>query len=347
MLLEKQKRIGMRDIAEAAGVSVTVVSSALSGSGRVSDIRKQEIIQLAQRMGYRTNAAARLLKSKKVEDIGLLIFEHDELVRENAGFMDMTIQFQKECLRNNLHFQLEWFDCYKNSDSLPQILVNGLVGGMLIAGVPANASKKYIENELTLPYVSLCETSAYSVCYDQQESLRQAIYYLTSLGHNNIGLINGPSQLKMFRDYKKIFMDTLQEISQADAVPLYLELNPVADMQQEIMTILDAYAAQTAPPTALLVQSGLFVKSLICGMFQRGLRVPDDVSIICFETVDWEVEKFHPPVTALEHRFNDIIVTGIEMLGDLMNGRKIQSSNRTILPLFTKRNTVAKRSLKI
>jgi len=118
-------------------------------------------------------------------------------------------------------------------------------------------------------------------------------------------------------------------------------------MQQDVLSILDAYCAYLERPTALLVQSGLFVKSLICGLFQRGIRVPEDVSVICIETVDWEVEKFYPPVTAVEHRFNDIVVAGIEMLGDLMNSREIQQPNRTILPLFTKRSTVTKRSLKI
>ena len=102
----RKEKIGMKEIAEAAGVSVMTVSAALSGSGRVSEKRKREIVALAHRMGYRTNAAARLLKSKRVDDLGLLIFEKEELIREHAGFMDMTVQFMKECVRNNIHFQL-------------------------------------------------------------------------------------------------------------------------------------------------------------------------------------------------------------------------------------------------
>lgn len=97
----RKEKIGMKEIAEAAGVSVMTVSAALSGSGRVSEKRKREIVALAHRMGYRTNAAARLLKSKRVDDLGLLIFEKEELIREHAGFMDMTVQFMKECVRDN------------------------------------------------------------------------------------------------------------------------------------------------------------------------------------------------------------------------------------------------------
>lgn len=169
----RKEKIGMKEIAEAAGVSVMTVSAALSGSGRVSEKRKREIVALAHRMGYRTNAAARLLKSKRVDDLGLLIFEKEELIREHAGFMDMTVQFMKECVRNNIHFQLEWFDSHRNAAELPQMLTNGLVGGLLIAGAPANAAKEFIDRELGLPFVTIGEPGRYSVGFDNCSQLRQ------------------------------------------------------------------------------------------------------------------------------------------------------------------------------
>ncbi len=341
MLLEKKKKIGMRDIAEAAGVSVTVVSSALSGGGRISEERKHEITQLAHKMGYRSNAAARLLKSKRVEDVGLLIFEKEELIRENAAFMDMTIQFLKECLRNNIHFQLEWFDSYSNRETVPQILTNGLVGGLLIAGVPTNASKHFIDQELTLPYVTLGERSAYSICYDRREQLRQAIYYLVSLGHTDIGLINGPIELKIFQDCKEVYDSTLKEISQFSPSLFCHEYYPAEDTRSQTTHLLEKFLNESKRPTALLVQSGLFCKSFISGLFRNGVKVPEDVSIICIETVDWEAEKFYPPITAIEHHFHDMVATGVKMLCDLMSGKKVDRPNQTVLPVFTKRETVA------
>ncbi len=335
-----KQRISMKDIAREAGVSATVVSSALSGSGRVGEAKKQEIIQLARKMGYRRNSAARLLKSKRIADLGLLIFEKEELIRENAAFMDMTIQFQKECLRNNIHFQLEWFDCYKNKEEVPQILTNGLVGGVLIAGVPANAAGEYIRKSIDMPYVTLGEESDYSVCIDHSEQLRQAIYYLVSMGHADIGLINGPLELSVFRNCRKIFDETLKELSLSNN-PYYGEFCSATNVFEQTENLLKHYVESETRPTAMLILSGLFCKSFISGLFKYGVRVPEDLSLICFETVDWEAEKFYPPITAVENRFDDMIVSGVKMLCDLIDGKSIENPHQKIYPRFTKRETVA------
>ena len=262
----RKEKIGMKEIAEAAGVSVMTVSAALSGSGRVSEKRKREIVALAHRMGYRTNAAARLLKSKRVDDLGLLIFEKEELIREHAGFMDMTVQFMKECVRNNIHFQLEWFDSHRNAAELPQMLTNGLVGGLLIAGAPANAAKEFIDRELGLPFVTIGEPGRYSVGFDNCSQLRQAVYYLASLGHTEIGLVNGPDSLNVFRDFRQAFDSALAELSLLKPGTFHAECQPAGDFQAELEKTLDALMRSPVRPTALLVFSGLFTKAFISGL---------------------------------------------------------------------------------
>jgi|GEM_PF-989882 len=336
----RKDKIGMKDIAEAAGVSVMTVSAALSGAGRVSDTRKREIVDLAHRMGYRSNTAARLLKSKRVDDLGLLIFEKEELIRENAGFMDMTVQFMQECLRNNIHFQLEWFDCYRNREALPQMLTNGLVGGLLIAGAPQNAARHFIENDLALPFVTLCESGKYSVGFDNENSLRQAVYYLASLGHTNIGLINGPETLKVFQDFRHAFDTAMNELSLLRPDTFHAESQPAGIFELELKKVSGAFLETPARPTALLVFSGLFTKAFISNLQRNGLRIPEDVSIICHETVDWEAEKFSPPISAVERKYDDLIAAGVKMVRELMDGQEIRCPHTLIPPSFTKRGTV-------
>lgn len=336
----RKDKIGMKDIAEAAGVSVMTVSAALSGAGRVSDTRKREIVALAHHMGYRSNTAARLLKSKRVDDLGLLIFEKEELIRENAGFMDMTVQFMQECLRNNIHFQLEWFDCYRNAGKLPQMLTNGLIGGLLIAGAPQNAAKQLIENELALPYVTLGEPGKYSVYFDYGNQLRQAIYYLASLGHSNIGLVNGPDSLNVFRNFRDTFDATLDELSLRHPDTFYAVSRPAGDFQSELRGVSNAFMCTPNRPTALLVLSGLFTKAFIADLQRQGVRIPEDLSIICYETLDWEAEKFSPPITAIERKYDGLVATGVQMVRELMDGKEISRPHATIQPEFIKRETV-------
>ena len=68
--------------------------------------------------------------------------------------------------------------------------------------------------------------------------------------------------------------------------------------------------------------------------------MPEDVSVICYETVDWEVEKFVPSITAIEFRLEDLVVAGVRMVRELLDGKEVLHPNFTVSPAFTKRGTV-------
>ena len=188
--------------------------------------------------------------------------------------------------------------------------------------------------------MTLAEAGPYSVSFDCDDQMRQAIYYLVSLGHENIGLVNGPSDLSAFRRYREVFDATLHELSLLRPDTLHIENHPADDFQTEVNLHLERFLREANRPTALLVHSGLFTKAFISGLFRAGVRVPEDVSIICYETVDWEVEKFVPPITAIEFRLEDLVVSGIRIVRERMEGKEVLRPNDTVSPAFTKRGTV-------
>lgn len=67
-----QEKIGIRAVAEAAGVSVTTVSHALSGRGKVSDDTRSRVQEVALRLGYAPNRIARALRSSRSNLIGFV-----------------------------------------------------------------------------------------------------------------------------------------------------------------------------------------------------------------------------------------------------------------------------------
>lgn len=66
----RQGRAGIRDVAAAAGVSITTVSDALNGKGRLPDATRRHVREVADRLGYRPSAAARTLRTGKSGLIG-------------------------------------------------------------------------------------------------------------------------------------------------------------------------------------------------------------------------------------------------------------------------------------
>ncbi|MCF2526531.1 LacI family DNA-binding transcriptional regulator [Yinghuangia soli] len=69
-------RVGIRDVAAAAGVSITTVSDALNGKGRLPDTTRVHVREVADRLGYRPSAAARTLRTGRSGLIGLTTTNH-------------------------------------------------------------------------------------------------------------------------------------------------------------------------------------------------------------------------------------------------------------------------------
>ena len=339
----RKEKIGMKEIAEAAGVSVMTVSAALSGSGRVSEKRKREIVALAHRMGYRTNAAARLLKSKRVDDLGLLIFEKEELIREHAGFMDMTVQFMKECVRNNIHFQLEWFDSHRNAAELPQMLTNGLVGGLLIAGNPNGESERFLREQCRMPFVRIKEPGEYSVMFDPAPALREALEYLAATGHRRLGFVNGPARFQRYRHIRGIVASETARLGMESPQEFYYEAEPYEDFSVDAVLAERRLMDCGEPPDAVLVSSAVLGKAFVSLLQQRGLRVPLDVGVVCFEATDWDALKFVPRLTAVEYDYTEIAARAVRMLQELMKSGTVREPRLLVPERFTVRDTVIDR----
>jgi DNA-binding LacI/PurR family transcriptional regulator len=68
-----RQRVTIRDVAQAAGVSITTVSDALSGNGRLPAATRSRVAAVAGRLGYQANPAARSLRGRRVGSIGLYL----------------------------------------------------------------------------------------------------------------------------------------------------------------------------------------------------------------------------------------------------------------------------------
>jgi DNA-binding LacI/PurR family transcriptional regulator len=68
-----RRKVGIRDVAEEAGVSITTVSHALNGKGRINPDTRQRVQEVAERLGYRPNTLARNLAGGRTGLIGLAV----------------------------------------------------------------------------------------------------------------------------------------------------------------------------------------------------------------------------------------------------------------------------------
>ena len=336
-----KKRISLTDVAKRVGVSMVTVSAAVNGNGRVGRELAERIRKVAHEMGYRPNAAAQILKNSP-KDLGLLILEKTELIRSNASIQDAIIQFMKLSREKFRRCQMEWFDPYRYPDELPHMLTDGLIGGVICYGHAENALADFLETSSTIPIVRLDEPGTYTVHSDLMEGIRRSVHRLAEFGHRRVGMINGKS-FHVFQQAKAGFETALKELNFDMTALCYRENQPFDNYPEEIYELVDyVLSFGEKRPTALLIDCAPITKAFIHVFLQKGIKVPEDISIVCFGNIDWEAKNFIPQISGLEYSYDKIISAAMDMLLDLMNHKEPPVKKISIVPELTLRESVKK-----
>ncbi len=333
------KRINLQDIAEKAGVSKVTVSAALKGLDGVGEEKRREICRIARELGYRPSAAARLLKEKVNKDIGLVIFELGELIQGHSFFCDLLFRFQEECSLRGVSGYFEWSDYRANPDRIPALLTNGLAGGFLIAGTPSPQVESYIVNHLTSPAVRIIEDGKYSIRADLRSGIREAIQYLAALGHTRIGMINGPSAFRIYREAESAYREALAEFGIPFHDFWFSEIRETRSAENFKEAANQALFRAEALPTALLLP-GDGSGTILYYLASNGIVVPRDLSLITFATTSLDSESFSPAITSIDDSAHDFVLQGLSMLETLRHSSSVADPWKTVPSRLNIRETV-------
>ena len=337
--MQNQKRISLKDVARKAGVSAMSVSAALNGCGRISEQKAAEIRRLAAEMGYRTNAAAQILKSRRGKNIGLLFLETAEIIRRVGPFSEMALVFSEECRRLGLRPQTEWFDYRANPHQYPEVFFNGLVDGLLVYGYGSEDINRCLMDGLSLPFVRLMEPGEYSVCIDYRYEIAEIMTWLAARGHRRVVFVNGnaDTNFHIFKTAKAAFFEQIRELA----------LRPEEQFYFQYPTEGKSYAAGIrnltsnilhAAPTALVIHCAATAKAVICELLRRGIRVPEDISVIAFGSYDFDSE-FNIPITSVDTDVREVIINAVRLLRERMENKKILNPAIALQPGLTQRES--------
>ncbi len=334
-----KSRVSLKDIAQRVGVSMVTVSAALNGNGRVGSDLARKIREIAREMGYRPNAAAQILKSSP-KDLGLLILEKTELIRSNASIQDAMIQFMRISQERFRRCQMEWLDSSRYPNQLPHMLTDGLVGGVICYGHAENAVADFLAKSPSIPVVRLHEPGTYCVDSDMKEGIRRTIHYLFESGHRRIGMINGKN-FHVYRQAKEGFELAMKELNLKTPPPFYRENEPFGNYPTEIHDLADSVLSLGPNrPTALLIDCAPIARELLHRLQQKGVNVPDDMSIVSFSNIDWEAKSSIPAISGLEYSYYNIIASAMDLLQDLMEHREPERKKISIIPDLNIRDSI-------
>ncbi|GGA37097.1 LacI family DNA-binding transcriptional regulator [Paenibacillus physcomitrellae] len=293
----------IKDVAERAGLSTTLVSRYLNGRKGVSPDSREKIQSAIKELNYRPNGIARSLVLQKTQSIGIVL---DNLcapfaARLISGLEQGAEDFDKENKYNVLF-------CSSNGDLQKKkrhisYLTQGRVDGIIIYG--SLTSDDTIIRELadsTFPFLLIENTvddvNVDKVTIDNLEGAYRATEHLIKLGHKRIAHMAGNMNLKITLERMNGYIRALQDYQipvQSDLI-LYPTFTPGehhpsqdSDLRGDRSYYDAGYLemkkmiAGGSLPDAIFFASDISAFGAIQAMEEAGIRVPEDISIIGFD----------------------------------------------------------------
>lgn len=331
----------IKDIARYTGVSCTTISNVIHGrSNRVSQETIERVNDAIRVLGYTPNMSARTLVSKSSKVIAFInhVITRDDTNMMEDPFHSSAIGVIESALRENGYYLM--LRTVKTTDELISFLQNWNVDGLFLTGIFHDTffdalSAFHIPIVLIDSYVR--QPNVYNVGLEDFKGSYLAARYLAEKGHTRIAyaspfMKDGGVLQERFLGYKAALTES--------GIPF----DPSILFEYEMDSVASCHAAADAISvhrdiTALVASADQLAIGIMSGLYARGIRVPEDISIIGFDDIAM-CQMVTPPLTTIHQDMKLKAQTAVEFMLQLLDGETPRQSN-IILPVhLTERQSV-------
>ena len=314
----KKQTVTIQDVARAADVSVSTVSRVLNAKVDVASDTQDRILSVIDELGYTTNLAARSMRSRKKNLLGLVV-------------PDISFPYSIEIMKgidraiSESSFDLLLYTTgggsnagsISSSQAYASLLNNSLTDGVIIV---ASAAADFITDA---PIVSVdphvINPSYPSVQGTNYHGALDAMKYLLDLGHRQIGFIGGGAEIESARSRLRGYRDALTNVS--------IELEPSLIVPGDFSTETSykhtlGLLSLDNPPTAIFASNDQSALGVFQAANEMGIRIPDDLSVVGFDNIS---EAEYMGLTTVDQFLSEMGYIATQMLIKLVEGELLDS----------------------
>jgi len=319
-----RKNITIKDVAKEAGVSVSAVSKAFNEYGDISDTTRRHILEVSKRMNYQPNIVAKSLSSLKNYRIGMLIQDYKE--EENDGVdaftLKLTMEFQNEVSKMNYETVLltTTSDAQKIK-SISNLIEEKQIDGLFIIGLKTTdeyfKQLKEINYPIVLWDIEINNPSVCCVGVNNTKGSFLAVEYLIKQGHKRIGFINGHKEA--FVSYERLngYFLALNRYN----LPVDNNLIVHSDFTYKGGAgAVESLIKENRDITAVFCASDLMAIGIINELQREGYSVPQDISVIGFDDIDF-ARYINPMLTTIRQDKGLVGRIAANTLINMINGQ--------------------------
>ena len=293
------KRPTQADVAQRAGVSRATVSYVLNkrADGRIpiTEETRERVLEAARTLGYAPHALARSLRSGLTHTIGLLIPDTN-----NPHYMDILSGVEAEVVAQDYYLVLisATLDPERERHCL-RSLVQQRLDGLILAPTFADLLEQEIEDLLEhTGSVVFCNPYPDADCAyaDVRSGAEAMMDHLIALGHRRIGFVHGVARDGLAGARVAVYHEKSPWPGSVPDDRLIVHCgHTMQDGYQAARQLLDL----DAPPTAIWTVNDLLAVGALRAIRERGLRVPEDVSLAGFDDIAFAAQLY-PPLTTVD-----------------------------------------------
>jgi LacI family transcriptional regulator len=304
----------MAEVAVLAGVSKITVSRALSGSAPVAQATRDRIDAAIAQLGYEGNEYASALARGRSATVSVVVpFVGNPSAAQRVRGMVSALRATDQ--------PVTLFDVEQPSDRDAHIRAiftrRRPSGAIVVSLLPTRHERElYVRSGVPVVLIEATADRVPSVSVDDVEAGRLATRHLIELGHRRIAFV-GDDEANPFgfmgSARRRQGYEDQMERSGLPAPTEFVQTGPPG--RAEATEAAERLFASVDPPTAVVTSSDLKALGVIDAVRSRGLRVPEDVSVVGIDDLEWSRDL---GLTTVDVRLHDSGVLAGEMLAGLM-----------------------------
>ncbi|MBE6842682.1 MAG: LacI family DNA-binding transcriptional regulator [Oscillospiraceae bacterium] len=336
-----KKEIRMVDIAESLNVSVVTVSNALNDREGVSPELRAAIKKAADELGYKYTVNEKIIPKIENRNIGIVMSER--FVGEKGTFYWRLCQeTSKELLKKNLFAINETLS--KEDEKacvLPKIISENKVSGLIVLGqIRRSYIEMLIKHDIPMIFLDFYDKhySVDSVVTDNFYGMYLLTDYLIENGHRSIGFVGNVNATSSIQDRYLGYVKALME----NEIDMPLDNIPkVIDDRDEFGLNLKELKFPEQMPTAFVCNCDETAFRVITALKSKGLRVPEDISVVGFDNFIVS-DVCDPPITTVEVNMKAMAEETVETMIRKLENKKYKSGRKIILGKLILKESVKK-----
>jgi LacI family transcriptional regulator len=321
-----RRALTIRDVARLAKVSVGTVSKALNNNGSLKQETRERVIAAARDLGFRPNDLAQSLHRGKSFTVGLIS-------NDSFGRFAMPIrEGLEECLADSRVgvFMANATDDPAREARHVEQLIGKRVDGIVVTARRADRRPPLHVPARDIPVLYVFsqtdDADAYCLVPDDEGGAALAVNHLAGLGRRRIAHITGPERFEAVGLRRDGYRKALAAHGLAAIDGFYLPGVWSEEWGREAVAQL--FRGRREPPDAIFCGNDQIARGAADALRERGIGVPDTVSLVGFDNWDVIAEATRPALTSIDMNLRDLgREAGIRML-DMIAGKRLHGVQR-------------------